>query len=178
LNKLSFSPRRFGKTLLLAILVLILMVATTFADEMSPKTAKGDNEKVVRQVVDNWIQIATEQYKRGFYAAAEKSFLRAKDYEEYLTAAERDKLNDSLQQAHKAAVERESALAVEQPEEQLPTAPAEVKEAAEPSPGTAPAPESSTVVSSTRDAEAGDSKTLGSQSRRTPTGANRLHRGN
>jgi general secretion pathway protein D len=87
------------------------MVTMALAEEPSPKAPKGDNTQVVRQVVDNWVQIATEQYRRGFYAAAEKSFLQAKDYEKYLTAAERDKLNDSLQQAHKAAIERENALA-------------------------------------------------------------------
>ncbi len=86
------------------------MVTTALAAD-APKAAKGDKDKVVRQIVDNWIQIGTEQYKRGFYAAAEKSFMRAKDYEESLTAEERAKLNESLQMAHKAAVEQEAASA-------------------------------------------------------------------
>ena len=104
---------------------------------------------MVRQIVDNWIQIGTEQYKRGFYSAAEKSFMRAKDYEESLTAEERTKLNESLQMAHKAAVEQESASAakpsvaepsapkpeakpvVEQPKEQVVV---ELQKAAEPAP--------------------------------------------
>ena len=111
MNTLRLSTRRFGETLLSALLVSILMVTTSLAEEASPKAAKGDKEKVVRQVVDNWIQIGTEEYKRGFYAAAEKSFLRAKDYDGYLTAAERDNLSEKLQQAHKAALERESVLA-------------------------------------------------------------------
>lgn len=92
------------------MLTSILMVTVALTEEMSPKAAKGDDGQVVRQVVDNWIQIGTEQYKRGLYAAAEKSFLQAKDYERYLTAEEKNKLDSSLQQAHKAAVERESAL--------------------------------------------------------------------
>ena len=111
MDTLRFSTRRFGKIPLIALLAPILMATTSLAEELSPKAVKGDKEKVVRQVVDNWIQIGTEEFKRGFYAAAEKSFLRAKDYEGYLTAAERDKLDEKLQQAHKAALEREIALA-------------------------------------------------------------------
>jgi type II secretory pathway component GspD/PulD (secretin) len=89
------------------------MVTTALAED-APKAGKSDKDKVVRQIVDNWIQIGTEQYKRGFYAAAEKSFMRAKDYEESLTAEERTKLSESLQMAHKAAVEQESASVAKQ----------------------------------------------------------------
>lgn len=92
-------------------MVSVLTVTTISAQDSTPKADNGDKGKVVRQVVDNWIQIGTEQYKRGFYAAAEKSFLRAKDYEAYLTQAERDTLNKHLQRAHIATLGREGALA-------------------------------------------------------------------
>ena len=62
-------------------------------------------------MVDNWIQIGNEEFVRGFYAASEKALMRAKDYEQYLTTAERDRLNDLLQRSHNAAVERENILA-------------------------------------------------------------------
>ena len=108
LNTLILPTRRLVKALILVLLTSILMVTTALAED-APKAGKGDKDKVVRQIVDNWIQIGTEQYKRGFYAAAEKSFMRAKDYEESLTTEERAKLNESLQKAHKAAVELESS---------------------------------------------------------------------
>jgi hypothetical protein len=95
LNTLILPTRRLVKTLILVLLTSILMATTALAED-APKAGKGDKDKVVRQIVDNWIQIGTEQYKRGFYAAAEKSFMRAKDYEESLTAEERAKLNESL----------------------------------------------------------------------------------
>ena len=121
-------------------------MATTALAADAPKTAQGDKDKVVRQIVDNWIQIGTEQYKRGFYAQAEKSFMRAKDYEEYLTTEERAKLNESLQKAHKAAVELETAQVakpeakpvVEQPKEQVVV---EVNEVNEVNKVTEPTPE-------------------------------------
>ncbi|MGD1043623.1 MAG: hypothetical protein ABR913_11290, partial [Sedimentisphaerales bacterium] len=133
MNTLILPTRRLAKTLILVLLTSILMATTALAED-APKADKGDKDKVVRQIVDNWIQIGTEQYKRGFYAAAEKSFMRAKDYEESLTAEERTKLNKSLQMAHKAAVELEAVPAVEQPKEQ---AAVEVNKVAEPAPAAA-----------------------------------------
>ncbi|MGA2094402.1 MAG: hypothetical protein ABSH16_13520, partial [Sedimentisphaerales bacterium] len=88
------------------LLVPILTATTALAQEVSSDSAKGEKEKVIRQVVDNWIQIGNEEFKRGFYAASEKALMRAKDYEQYLTTAERDQLNGLLQKSHKAAIER------------------------------------------------------------------------
>jgi general secretion pathway protein D len=119
LNTLILPTRRLAKTLILVLLTSILMVTTALAED-APKAGTGGKDKVVRQIVDNWIQIGTEQYKRGFYAAAEKSFMRAKDYEESLTAEERTKLNESLQMAHKAAVEQEAKQTVSEPAVQRP----------------------------------------------------------
>jgi len=131
---------------MLVLLTSVLMATSVLAAD-TPSAAKGDKDKVVRQIVDNWIQIGTEQYKRGFYAAAEKSFMRAKDYEESLTTEERAKLNESLQMAHKAAVAQEAVPAakpeakpvVEQPKEKVVV---EVNEVAEPAPEVTVAPPS------------------------------------
>jgi len=141
------------------MLTSILMATTALAED-APKAGEGDKDKVVRQIVDNWIQIGTEQYKRGFYAQAEQSFMRAKDYEESLTTEERAKLNDSLQMAHKAAVEQAAASAakpsvaepsapkaeakpvVEQPKEQVVVEVNEVNKVAETTPEVAVAPPS------------------------------------
>lgn len=141
MNTRKLTAKRLVETLILVMLTSIMMVTTALAED-APKTDKGDKDKVVRQIVDNWIQIGTEQYKRGFYAAAEKSFMRAKDYEESLTTEERTKLNESLQKAHKAAVELETAQTakteakpvVEQPKGQAAVEVNEVNKVAEPAP--------------------------------------------
>ena len=61
-------------------------------------------------MAQKWIQVGTEQYKRGFYKAAEQSFLRALDYHEYLSEAERAKLNDLVDKTHSAVMARERTL--------------------------------------------------------------------
>jgi type II secretory pathway component GspD/PulD (secretin) len=111
LNALMFLTKNSARIPLLILLTSILIATTVLAEDASPKEAKGDKEKVVRQVIDKWVQMGTEQYNRGFYSDSETYFLRAKDYEGYLNKEERDKLNESIQRAHKAALEREAALA-------------------------------------------------------------------
>ena len=102
---------RLIKRSLILLLVPILTATIVSAQDVSSESAKGEKEKVIRQVVDNWIQIGKEEYNRGFYAASEKALMRAKDYEQYLTTAERDRLNDLLQKSRRAALERENILA-------------------------------------------------------------------
>jgi len=114
LEKLKFSVCHLGQKPLLAFLTSVCVVAVIFSG-LAPCVAFGadkdtDKDRVVRQVAENWIQIGTEQYKRGFYSAAEKSFLRAKDYEQYLTSAEREQLEANLAEARNSAIERKAAL--------------------------------------------------------------------
>jgi type II secretory pathway component GspD/PulD (secretin) len=72
--------------------------------------SKADKEKIVRQVAQRWIQVGAEQYKRGYFKAAKQSFLLAQDYQEYLTADEREKLTALLEKTHKGILERERIL--------------------------------------------------------------------
>ena len=78
---------------------------------MAPsQPSEADKEKIVRQVAQRWIQVGAEQYKRGYFKAAKQSFLRAQDYQEYLTADEREKLTALLEKTHKGILEREYIL--------------------------------------------------------------------
>ena len=69
-------------------------------------TTNQDKAAVALQVARKWINVGVEQYKRGLYGPAEKSFLFANDYKEYLPAAEQDKLNQLLENTRKASAER------------------------------------------------------------------------
>ena len=95
-------PNKSLLAALILILILVPFVNSVFA---------GDNDvgkqKVVRQVAKNYLQIGTEQYRRGQYIAAEKTFLMAQDYYDYLTTAEREQLSDMLSKSHTAAIERQ-----------------------------------------------------------------------
>ncbi len=83
-----------------------LVLLGTALSEVAPSQA-ADKQKIVRQVAEKWIQVGNEQYQRGFYKAAEQSFLRAQDYQEYLTASERSNLQALLEKSHIAAIEKD-----------------------------------------------------------------------
>ena len=95
-------PKKCLLAALTLMLILVPFVNLAFADDNDV-----GRQKVVRQVAKNYLQIGTEQYRRGQYVAAEKTFLMAQDYYDYLTSAEREQLNDMLGKSHTAAIERQ-----------------------------------------------------------------------
>ena len=112
LDRLRFSAKHFGKKPLLIILASVVFAASALIGTTLGQASKAEKERVVREVATNWIKIGTEQFNRGFYSAAEQSFLRAKDYEEYLTEEEKASLKESIEKSHKAALERNTVLEV------------------------------------------------------------------
>jgi general secretion pathway protein D len=124
-----------GLRLPLVCLLAFFVGAAVLCGTGTLRAAEPEKQKVVRRVAQDWIRIGTEQYKRGYYGAAEQSFLRAQQYAEYLAAGERRKLDQWLDLARKGA-----AAEHEQDRAESPTATAAV----EPSPavpaGNEPAP--------------------------------------
>src|SRR4030042_4441920 len=93
------------------ILALLLLVTTSLPNAALSKANNNEEQKkVVRQVAQKWIQIGTEQFQRSFFKAAEQSFLRAKEYQDYLTAEEQQKLNKLIEETHVAVLERQRIL--------------------------------------------------------------------
>lgn len=92
-------PNRFLLATLISILVLAPFVNSAFAESNG-----SGKEKIARQVAKNYIQIGTEQFRRGQYVSAEKTLLMAQDYQQYLTAAEREQLNELINKTHTAAL--------------------------------------------------------------------------
>jgi type II secretory pathway component GspD/PulD (secretin) len=88
----------------------LLLTTSALSDVAPSQPSKADKEKIVRQVAQRWIQVGAEQYKRGYFKAAKQSFLLAQDYQEYLTADEREKLTALLEKTHKGILERERIL--------------------------------------------------------------------
>lgn len=110
MDKIRFPIESSGRRFLLVILVSLLLLTTALSEFASAQPNTADSKDVVRQVAQKWIQIGAEQYKRGYFRAAEQSFLRAQDYNEYLTADEREKLTALLKKTHAGVVERERIL--------------------------------------------------------------------
>ncbi|MHC4758886.1 MAG: hypothetical protein ACYTE8_09525, partial [Planctomycetota bacterium] len=104
------SPLVFGTCL---ILLLSILLGVTLA-QPAP-----NREEVVRHVAQRWIQVGMEQYNRGLYKAAEQAFLRASDYQEYLTDSEKDQLAKYLDMSHQASAGKKEVLSEIQAAEQL-----------------------------------------------------------
>jgi type II secretory pathway component GspD/PulD (secretin) len=92
------------------LLSILLLTTSALADVAPSQPSDADKDKVVRQVAQKWIEVGAEQYKRGYFKAAKESFLRAQDYQEYLTADEKEKLSSLLEKTHKGILERERIL--------------------------------------------------------------------
>lgn len=112
MDKIRVLIKSFGKKrrYIFAALALILLLMAVLSSVAAAQASQADKQKIIRDVAQKWIQVGAEQYRRGFYKAAEQSYLRARDYERYLTAAEREKLQNALEKTHVAVIERERIL--------------------------------------------------------------------
>lgn len=111
MDKMRFLTESSGRKPLLVILVSLLLLTTfVLSATAASEPGEADKGKVVRQVAQKWIEVGAEQYKRGYFKAAKQSFLLAQDYQEYLTAAEREKLTALLEKTHKGILAREYIL--------------------------------------------------------------------
>jgi hypothetical protein len=87
----------------------VLCQAAAEPKAVSQSQSRQQKAETLRGVGQNWIQVGLEQYKRGLYTEAEKSFLAATEYQEYLTDKENKQLEDNLTKARQAIVERQAA---------------------------------------------------------------------
>jgi hypothetical protein len=94
---------------LITVQVVLLSAAVCFAAEPNSQSEK-EKTAVSREVVQDWIQVGISQSKKGLYEQAEKSFLAAQEYQEYLTAEEQNQLEKYIAEANQAVVERQPVL--------------------------------------------------------------------
>ena len=109
-NKSRFLIKAFGGKSLPAILALVLLLATAMSGVARSQSNEAEKQKVIREVAEMRMDVGEEQYKRGYFEAAEKTFLEAQAYEKYLTAAQRKRLNEDLEKTHIAILERKRIL--------------------------------------------------------------------
>jgi hypothetical protein len=104
--------RHIRKIILVIITLIVLSAAEGVSAEKVTKSQQGETSKreVVRRVAHQWVQVGQEQYKRGYYEQARQSYLMAMDYQDYLTDAEKGKINKLLEETKAAAPERKRIL--------------------------------------------------------------------
>jgi hypothetical protein len=94
---------------LITVQVVLLSAAVCFAAEPNSQSEK-EKTAVLRETAQDWIQVGISQSKKGLYEQAEKSFLAAREYQEYLTAEEHKQLEGHIADAHQAVLERQPVL--------------------------------------------------------------------
>jgi len=105
-----FKDARHRCVISFAVSVVLVTAAFCGTGESRPERAEPDKTGVLRQVGLEWIEVGMVQQERRLYSQAERSFLTAKEYEQYLTADELSRLNERLQKAHRCAVAKEQVL--------------------------------------------------------------------
>ena len=110
MEKAKASTVFWGKKHLLIILIVVAPAIMALPCAAEAQSDKVERHQIARQIADNWIQVGTKQYERGFYRQAEQSFVRARDYERHLSAEQRGKLTISLEKARAASRERKRVL--------------------------------------------------------------------
>lgn len=68
--------------------------------------APSDKNEAFRRIVQNYIQAGKEEYDKGSFKQAEKTFLMAQEYQKYLTATEKEQLNELLKKAQNALLKK------------------------------------------------------------------------
>ncbi|MHC4173386.1 MAG: hypothetical protein ACYST5_10655, partial [Planctomycetota bacterium] len=107
MSKPRFLIEPLGRRSLPVILASFLLLIMTVSEMTASQENEGvDTQKIIRRVVEDYIRDGKEQYESGFFERAEKTFLMARGYEEYLTAARREELNKLLEKAQMAVLER------------------------------------------------------------------------
>ncbi len=112
MDKIRFLIKSSGRKPMLIILASLLFLIPLFAATAAPQSDEANKKKIVRQVAQKWIEVGAEQFKRGYFKAAKQSFLRAQDYQEFLTSEECGKLTALLEKTQKGILEREYILEV------------------------------------------------------------------
>jgi len=106
LVKIKLLNQSFGKITVQVVWIFILMVTTAQVTAAPADSNEPDKQQVIRQLAQDWMQIATKQYERGLYKQAEQSLQCAMDYQESLNAAERKRAKELLEKIRSSATER------------------------------------------------------------------------
>jgi hypothetical protein len=86
--------------------VVLFSASACLAAEPDMPSEK-DKAAVLHQTAQDWMDVGIAQSKKGLYGQAEKSFLAAKEYEEYLTAAGQKQLEKYIAKANQATAENQ-----------------------------------------------------------------------
>ena len=111
MSKPSILTDSFGRRSLSIVLALILLPIITLSRVAPSQENEGtERREAIRRIVQTYLQTGQEEYAKGFFDQAVKTFQMAQGYEEYLTVSVREQLSSHLEQSQIAVLKRKRAL--------------------------------------------------------------------
>ncbi|MDT8303576.1 MAG: hypothetical protein RQ760_19000, partial [Sedimentisphaerales bacterium] len=111
MNKPSFLTESIGRRSLSIVLAMILLPIITLSTVAPSQENEGsERRESIRRIVQTYLQTGQEEYAKGFFDEAVKTFQMAQGYEEYLTVAMREQLSGLLEKSQIAVLKRKRAL--------------------------------------------------------------------
>jgi len=111
LNKPTFLTESFGGRSLPVVVALILLPIITLSQvALSQENEVAGRQEAIRRIVQTYMQTGQEEYKKGFFEHAVKTFLMAQKHEKDLTVAMREQLSGFLEKSRIAVLKRTRAL--------------------------------------------------------------------
>ncbi len=111
MSKPSFLTESLGRRFLSIAVVSILTLITAVSGVTASQEGRaGDRQRAFRRLVQSYVQTGKAEYDKRYFEEAQKTFLMAKPYREYLTGAEREQLDALLNKTQTAIAERKHAL--------------------------------------------------------------------
>jgi len=105
-----FFDIRAGFTTVLTVIFLSISPAKSIAIAEQNHIGKTEKLQTVRQVTGQLLDAAQIQYKRGLFAQAEKTIAQTQDYQKYLTAEQKRRLDRLSRKTAAALAERKVIL--------------------------------------------------------------------
>lgn len=102
-----------------AILALVSLTAACLVHVTPSPAAQGDEGATLRPMVQHIVGVGQQQYDRGYYSEAEKTFEAAQKYSQYLDPVEQRKLTSLRDKAGRAVAERKRIADTRQAAERL-----------------------------------------------------------
>ncbi len=111
MSKPSFLTDSFDRRSLSIVLALILLPIITISRVAPSQENEGsERREAIRRIVQTYLQTGQEEYAKGFFEQAVKTFQMAQGYEEHLTVAVREQLGGLLEKSQIAVLKRKRAL--------------------------------------------------------------------
>ena len=111
MSKPSFLTESFGRrSLSIAFVCILALIVAVSGVAASQQNSTGDRRAAFRRLVQSYVRTGKLEYEKRYFGEAEKTFLMAKPYREYLTDAERKELDALLENAQTAVAQSKRAL--------------------------------------------------------------------